>query len=329
VLVYVDDLILTGNNTTFLQHVVTSLGETFSLKDLTDLHYFLGVEVIPVQQGLFLSQNRYIHDLLIRLNMAGAKTVHTPMSVSTKLLLDDGSANCDATEYRRTIGSLQYLSLTRPDLGFAVNRLAQFMHKPTVIHWQHVKRLLRYVKQTMHFGLLLRRQSHPVLRGFSDADWGGNLDDRKSTTAYIIFLGNNPISWRTRKQKAVARSSMEAEYRALATAASDIAWIKSLLDELGLMLREPPLLLCDNVGATQLSLNPVLHSRMKHIAIDLHFVREFVHRGHLRVAHVHTDDQLADLLTKPLSRSRFTLLRDKINVVDGTSILRGRIRKSP
>jgi hypothetical protein len=115
-----------------------------------------------------------------------------------------------------------------------------------------------------------------VLWGFSDANWGGDLDDRKSTMAYIIFLGDNPISWRTRKQKVVARSSTEAEYRALATTASDIAWIKSLLDELGLKLREPPLLLCDNVGATQLSLNHVIHSRMKHIAIDLYFVHNFV-----------------------------------------------------
>jgi histone deacetylase 1/2 len=170
VLVYVDDLILTGNNNTFLQHVVTSLGETFSLKELSDLYYFLGVEVIPVQQGLYLSQNRYIHDLLTRLNMAGAKAVHTPMSVSTKLIFDDGLASYDANEYRCTIGSLQYLSLTHPDLGFTVNRLAQFMHKPTVTYWQHVKRLFHYVKQTIHFGLLMRRQSNPVLRGFSDAD---------------------------------------------------------------------------------------------------------------------------------------------------------------
>jgi hypothetical protein len=164
-----------------------------------------------------------------------------------------------------------------------------------------------------------------VLWGFLDVDWCGDLNDRKSTTAYIIFLGNNPISWRTRKQTVVALSSMEAEYRALATAASDIAWIKSLLDELGLMLRKLPLLLCDNVGATQLSLNPIMHSRMQHIAIDLHFV----HCGKLHVARVHTDDQLTDLLTKPLAWSRFNLLRDKINIADGTSILRGCIGKSP
>ena len=131
VLVYVDDLILTGNNSQFLQHVIKSLGERFSLKELNDLHYFLGVEVIPVQQGLFLSHNRYVHDLLTRLKMVGAKEVQTPMYVSANLMLDGGSTSCDAIEYRRTIGSLQYLSLTRPYLDFAVNRLAQFMHKST------------------------------------------------------------------------------------------------------------------------------------------------------------------------------------------------------
>ena len=328
VLVYVDDLILTGNNNQFLQNVVKSLGDKFSLKELSDLHYFLGVEVIPVKQGLFLSQNRYVHNILHQLNMTGAKEVQTPMSVSTKLLLNNGTASCNATKYRSTIGSLQYLSLTRPDIGFAVNRLAQFMHQPTVFHWQQVKRLLQYLKHTIHFGILLRGQLNPILRGFPDADWGGNLDDRKSTTAYIIFLGNNPISWHTRKQKVVARSSTEAEYRALATVASDMAWIQSLLIELGVKLHDTPLLLCDNIGATQLSLNPVMHSKMKHIAIDLHFVRDFVQRGQLHVAHVHTDDQLADLLTKPLARSRFQQLRSKINVADGTLILRGRIRES-
>ena len=124
VLVYVDDLILTGNNNQFLQNVVKSLGDKFSLKELSDLHYFLGVEVIPVKQGLFLSQNRYVHNILHQLNMTGAKEVQTPMSVSTKLLLNNGTASCNATKYRSTIGSLQYLSLTRPDIGFVVNRLA-------------------------------------------------------------------------------------------------------------------------------------------------------------------------------------------------------------
>lgn len=207
-----------------------------------------------------------------------------------------------------TIGSLQYLSLTRPDIGFVVNRLAQFMHKPTISHWQAIKRLLRYVKHTIHFGLLLYRQIAHILRGYSDADWGSDMEHRKSITVYIVFLSSNPISWRTQKQKVVARSSINVEYRALATTTSDIAWIQSLLDELGVTLYTPPLLLCDNVSATQLSLNSVMHSRTKHIAFDFHFVRDYVHCGRLWVAHVHIDDQLADLLTKPLSQSQFHLL---------------------
>ena len=171
VLVYVDDLILTGNNNQFLQNVVKSLGDKFSLKELSDLHYFLGVEVIPVKQGLFLSQNQYVHNILHQLKMTGAKEVQTPMSVSTKLFLNNGTMSCNATKYRSTIGSLQYLSLTCLDIGFAINRLAQFMHQPTVFHWQQVKRLLRYLKHTIHFGILLRRQLNPVLHGFPNADW--------------------------------------------------------------------------------------------------------------------------------------------------------------
>ena len=153
------------------------------------------------------------------------------------------------------------------------------------------------------------------------------MDDRTSTSAYISFLGTNPISWSSKKQRAVARSSTEAEYRALANAASETVWLNSLLHELGFPLKVPPLLLCDNLGATHLSFNPVNHSRMKHIQIDLHFVRELVQNGTLHVRHVHTQDQLADLLTKPLSRQRTELLRTKIGLADGSSILRGRIKE--
>jgi hypothetical protein len=160
----------------------------------------------------------------------------------------------------------------------------------------------------------------------SDADWAGNCDDRKSTSAYICFLGSNPISWSFKKQQAVARSSTEAEYRALANAASEMLWLLALFAELGHSTSAPPQLLCDNLGATHLSFNPVQHSRMKHIQIDLHFVRDIVQKGTLHVHHVNTQDQLADLLTKPLSCQRTELLRVKIGVTDGDSILRGRIK---
>jgi hypothetical protein len=280
------------------------------------LHYFLGVEVIPTHAGLFLSQHQYIRDILETQNMAGAKDISTPLSTTQSLHLLDGTTSVDSTEYRRIIGSLQYLSLTRPDICFAVNKLSQFMHKPTVTHWAATKRLLRYLKRTIFHGIHILKAAAPCLTTYSDADWAGNIDDRTSTSAYITFLGCNPISWSSKKQRAVARSSTEAEYRALANGASETLWLLALFHELGFPLTVPPSLLCDNLGATHLSFNPVQHSRMKHIQIDLHFVRDQVQKGILHVRHVHTQDQLADLLTKPLSRTRTELLRAKIGLAD-------------
>ena len=183
------------------------------------------------------------------------------------------------------------------------------------------------MKGTLYFGLHLSRRSSHRLYAFSDADWAGNLDDRKSTTAYVVYLGGNLISWSSRKQRSVARSSTEAEYRAIATTTAEIAWIQSLLRELGISLSGPPLISCDNIGATFYCANPVLHSRMKHIDIDFQFVRDRVNSGLLQVSHVSTVDQLADALTKPLPRLRFQLLRSKIGVSDGTTVLRGRKRE--
>ncbi|CAL8165948.1 unnamed protein product [Prunus armeniaca] len=302
----------------------------FSLKDLGSLHFFLGVEVIPTRSGLFLSQHKYIRDLLIRAHMEGAKDVSTPLSTTTTLVLNDGATPIDATLFRSLISGLQYLSLTRPDIAFAVNKLSQFMYWPSELHWTALKRLLRYLKGTIYHGLHLHRNTtHSLsLHAFSDADWAGNPDDRTSTTAYTIFLGGNLISWSSRKQHFVARSSTEAEYHVVACTAAELSWLQNLLHELGVLLPSPPVIACDNIGATFLCANPVLHSHMKHIAIDLHFVRNLVTQGLLKVAHVSTIDQLADVLTKPLSRQHFHLLRSKIGVTDGGSILQRRIRKA-
>ncbi|RVW27791.1 Retrovirus-related Pol polyprotein from transposon RE2 [Vitis vinifera] len=239
--------------------------------DMGNLSFFLGVEVIPTHAGLFLSHHQYIRDLLSTTNMLGAKDVSTPLSTTASLKLFDGTTPIDSIDFRRVIGSLQYLSLTRPDISFAVNKLSQFMHKPTTTHWTATKRLLRYLKQTIFHGIQLTRNTTSVLTTFSDADWAGNS---------------------SKKQRAVARSSTEAEYRALANAASETVWLNSLLHELGFPLKVPPLLLCDNLGATHLSFNPVNHSRMKHIQIDLHFVRELVQNGTLHVIHAQLVSQL-------------------------------------
>ena len=176
-LVYVDDLILTGNNSTFVASIIDQLGQKFSLKDLGPLHFFLGVEVIPTKEGLFLTQHKYIRDMLSKTSMDGAKDVTTPLTTSVSLKLADGSSSVDSTEYRRVIGALQYLPLTRPDISFVVNKLSQFMHSPTQTHWTATKRLLRYLKNTIFHGINIRKTSSPALTCFSDADWAGSLDD--------------------------------------------------------------------------------------------------------------------------------------------------------
>ncbi len=214
--------------------------------------------------------------MLSKTSMDGAKDVTTPLSTLVSLKLADGSSSVDSTEYRKVIGALQYLSLTRPDISFAVNKLSQFMHSPTQTHWTATKRLLRYLKNTIFHGINIRKTSSPALTCFSNADWAGSLDDRKSTSAYLLFLGHTPISWSFKKQSAIARSSTEAEYRALATAAAESMWLLSIFQEMKFTLPQPPTLLCDNLGATHLSFKLVQHSRMKHIQIDIHFVRDLV-----------------------------------------------------
>lgn len=222
ILVYVDDIIVTGSNSCYIQNTLDALASRFSIKDPEDLHYFLGLEAHRTPQGLHLTQRRYILDLLTRCNMLDAKPVTTLMATSPKLSLNSGTPLSDPTTYRATVGSLQYLALTRPDISYAVNRLSQYMHIPTSEHWQAAKRLLRYLAGTSSHGIFFHRRNNNNLHTFSDADWAGDPDDYVSTQAYIVYLGKNPISWSSKKQKGMARSSTEAEYRSVANTSAEV-----------------------------------------------------------------------------------------------------------
>lgn len=314
-LVYVDDILITGNSKTLIALVLKQLGDRFSMKDPEDLNYFLGIEAHRTEKGLHLSQRKYILDLLHRHGMTDAKPVSTPMASTPKLMLHTGHSLAEPKAYRQLVGSLQYLAFTRPDVAYAVNRLSQYMHQPTDAHLQAAKRVLRYLAGTTDHGIFFSASNPLTLHAFSDADWAGDSDDYVSTNAYVIYLGKTPISWSAKKQTGVARSSTEAEYRSVANASAEIRWICNILTELGITLPAPPVVYCDNLGATFLCANPVFHTRMKHVALDYHFIRGQIQRGMLRVAHINTKDQLADALTKPLNRAQFHYLRDKIGVV--------------
>lgn len=196
------------------------------------------------------------------------------MLPSTKLSNSGGTPLDNPTIYRSTVGSLQYLTLTRPDIAFTVNKLSQFLQNPTSDHWSACKHLLRYLKGTNHFSLQFSPSSSMSFSGFSDADWAGSIDDRRSTGGYCVYFGKNLITWSSRKQDVVSRSSAEAEYRSLASLSTKLIWLRSLCCELGLSSYQPFQVWCDNKSAISLASNPVFHSRTKHVEVDIHFIRE-------------------------------------------------------
>jgi histone deacetylase 1/2 len=192
--------------------------------------------------------------------------------------------------------------------------VCQFLHAPTDIHWAAVKRILRYLKGNTRIGLKIQKSNSMMISGFSDADWAGSVDDRRSTSGFAVFLGANLVSWSARKQATVSRSSTEAEYKAVANATAEIMWIQTLLKEIGISSPRMARIWCDNMGAKYLSSNPVFHARTKHIEVDFHFVRERVLSNQLQIDFVPTGDQVADGFTKALAVRQLENFKNNLNL---------------
>ena len=281
------------------------------MKDLGQLHHFLGIEVTNTTDGLHLSQSHYALTILEKAQMVDCKPMNTPLE--TKVQVSSEAEPLDDPSYfRGLVGALQYLTLTRPDLSYSVNYTSQFMHAPTVAHLKLVRRILRYVKGTINTGLHFTSHTTLDLCAFSDADWAGCPTTRRSTTGYCTFLGKNLVSWCAKKQHTISRSSTEAEYRAMANTAAELTWLSFLLADLRIPLASPPLLYCDNLSALHMTINPVFHARSKHIELDYHFVRERVALGLLVTHHIPSTEQVADLFTKPMSKSALAYFRAKL-----------------
>ena len=224
-LLYVDDIVVTASSTAFLQHLLDRLHGEFAMTDLGDLHFFLGIAVSRFSDGLFLSQRQYTADLLQRAGMSDCHPVPTPVDTQSKLSAMEGDLVPDATEYRSLAGALQYLTLTRPDIS-AVQQICLHMHAPRMPHLALVKRVLRYIRGTMDLGLHLRASSSRALMAYSDADWAGCPDSRRSTSGYCVYYGDSLISWSSKRQTTVSRSSAEAEYHAVAHVVAKCCWLR-------------------------------------------------------------------------------------------------------
>jgi hypothetical protein len=299
-LLYVDDMVLSASSHGLMHDIITRLRSAFPIKDMGPLQFFLGIDVKRSSVGFFLSQGNYIDDLLQRAGMANCKAASTPADTKPKASAEEGTLLADGTFYRSMAGALQYLTLTRPDIAFAVQQVCLHMHAPRDVHLAMLKRILRYVKGTPRMGILLRATATPTLTAYTDADWAGCPDTRRSTSGFCVFLGDSLVSWSSKRQTTVSRSSAEAEYRGVANAVAECSWLRNLLDELNCKIDKATMVFCDNVSTVYMSLNPVHHKRTKHIELDIHFVREKVALGEIRVAHIPTTQQLADIFTKGL-----------------------------
>ncbi|KAJ9547369.1 hypothetical protein OSB04_019912 [Centaurea solstitialis] len=274
------------------------------------------ITVLSDSRGTYLCQAKYTSDLLSRVDITDQKVFSTPLEPNLHLTPNAGPPLKDPTLYRQLVGSLVYLTVTRPDIAYDVHIVSQFM-SPCLDHYAAVLRILRYLKGTMFHGLYFSSTSSLILRGFSDADWDSDMTDRRSTTGFYFFLGDSLISWRSKKQSLTARSSTKAEYRALADTSQELIWLRWLLSDMGAPQLSPTLLWCDNTSAIQIAHNDVFHERTKHTEIDYHFVRQHVVCKTIQLQFISTDDQPADIFTKAHLPARFRELCDRTKAVRG------------
>ncbi|RVW42968.1 Retrovirus-related Pol polyprotein from transposon RE2 [Vitis vinifera] len=314
--VYVDDIVITGSDQDGIQKLKQHLFTHFQTKDLGKLKYFLGIEIAQSSSGVVLSQRKYALDILEETGMLDCKPVDTPMDPNVKLVPGQGEPLGDPGRYRRLVGKLNYLTITRPDISFPVSVVSQFLQSPCDSHWDAVIRILRYIKSTPGQGVLYENRGHTQVVGYTDADWAGSPTDRRSTSGYCVFIGGNLISWKSKKQDVVARSSAEAEYRAMALATCELIWLRHLLQELRFGNDEQMKLICDNQAALHIASNPVFHERTKHIEVDCHFIREKIASGCVATSFVNSNDQLADIFTKSLRGPRIKYICNKLGAYD-------------
>ena len=310
--IYVDDVVLAGESLEAIQTVKDQLRDRFHMSDMGRLHHILGIKVIHGRNGeISLTQETYIKNLLKKFRLENMKIYATSSDVSVvleKSSADDSAQLVNVTLYQSMVGSLMYCSLgSRPDIHYAVNAAARYCSEPNQHHLTAVKRIFGYLKGTSNMCLTYQSGTEPLF-GYSDSDFARDRDDRKSTTGYIFSLSNAAISWYSGKQKTVSVSTANAEYLALGAAVREGLFLQQLYGEMGITFK-PVEIFEDNQAAIAIAKNPVQYSKQKHIDIQHHFIREEVNNRHVKVTYCPTNQMVADILTKPLSRNQFETFR--------------------
>jgi hypothetical protein len=324
--VWVDDGLLAFDDPTAAATIIHHLQSEYKMT-CSPAEHFVGLVINHDRQNrkLYLSSPQYIEKVLTKFNMIECNRIGTPSDKSTRLstsmspTTDISKAAMSKIPYRESVGSLMYAAITfRPDIAHSVNQLAQFCENPGEPHWKGVKRILKYLSSTRRHGLCYSGQNtNPdTIVAFSDADYAGDVDTRRSTSGFVFILNGAAVTWSSRRQNCVALSTMESEYIAASETSREAVWLRRLLDQIGIRQERPIILNCDNKSAIALAHNPEHHTRSKHIDVRLHYIREQVIKKTIEINHVSSDDQLADILTKPLEETRFAHLRASIGVLE-------------
>ncbi|KAL0641684.1 hypothetical protein Bca4012_102622 [Brassica carinata] len=296
------------------------LKSMFEIKDLGEMKYFLGIEICRSKEGLFMSQRKYTLDLLKGAGAYGGKTARMPMEDGYKVPregeIEDSKPFHDPKLYRKLVGKLIYLTITRPDICFAVNQVSQHMQLPKEHHWRMVERLLMYLNGSPDQGVWMGCNGSTEVVGYCDADWAGDRADRRSTTGYCTFIGGNLVTWKSKKQKVVSCSSAEAEYRAMLKLTNELVWIKGILKHLEIAQDTPMTMHCDNQAAIHIASNSVFHERTKHIEVDCHKVRQMIVLGVILPCYTRSEDQLADVFTKAARQKTMESIHIRLGLID-------------
>ncbi|KAI3695473.1 hypothetical protein L1987_78470 [Smallanthus sonchifolius] len=312
--IYVDDNIFGSTNPRLCIEFEEVMRSKFEMSSMGE-RFFLGLQVDQSESGILIHQEKYVKEILTKFKMADSYPVKTPVEVRHCLTPDVDGESVDQHLYRSMIGSLMYLTASRPDIMFAVCLCARFQANPKLSHLSAVKRILRYLKYKPKLGLWYPKTDLFDLVAYSDLDYGGCNLDRKSTSGGCQFLGNRLVSWQCKKQSTVSQSTTEAEYIAVALCCSQVRWIHHQMLDYEITFHETPIL-CDNTAVPHITKNPVQHSKTKHIEIKPHFIRDCVEKKHIQIVEVKTNKQTADIFTKAFDSTRFAQLVEMLGMIN-------------